>query len=388
MKTNASPATRNSSDPNHPPLARDAHGNLVSIPDGTAAWCLKRETGGRPRMILGADRQPARFQLDVTIDDLEAMLGAGTYRVYAADQVGDVDYVTTVVMGGAREERDDDLVPATSNASRGLGSDLRHALETIREIARAQADSLKAVAASQADWVKGLAVAKQLPRNGIQFVPQPPRYREEEDDDDGGPEEDDSTPARVPGGLPPWVVAVADSVNNVTQTVKMVVAAKQGQNAAVDPPRNAASTRKRLNPMTHLAQINARLNRLERLYLSTALRKADADAVTDELLGLSVDDAVAMIQDAVVNVEANRNAVPEESEHVPEPQPADDFMSHVLAVSAFLSAEERATVMWLLPRFSPARTEEIRAQLLAMTAEDAAAWIKENLDALRAEVPS
>lgn len=387
MKTSTSPAPRNSSDSNHPPLARDAHGNMVSIPDGTAAWCLKRETGGRPRMILGPDRQPARFQLDITIDDLETMLGGGTYRVYAADQVGEViDYVTTVVIGGDREERDDDPTAVTSNTSRGMGSDLRHALETIREMARAQADSLKSVAAAQADWVKGLAVAKQLPRNGIQFVPQPPRYREEDDDDDG-PEEDNSTPPPAPGGLPPWVAAVADSVNNVTQTVKMVVAAKQAQNA-VTVPRNASSTRMRPNPMTHLAQINARLNRLERTYLSTALRKADADDVTEELLGLDVDDAVALIKAAVVNAEGGRAETPPPPEPAPQPQPADDFMSHVLAVGAFLSAEERATVMWLLPRFSAERTAELQNQLLAMTAADAAAWIKEHLDTLRAEVPS
>jgi hypothetical protein len=51
-------------------------------------------------MIVGADRQPARFPLDVTTDDVEAMVGAGTYRVYAIGADGQVlDYVTTVSVG-------------------------------------------------------------------------------------------------------------------------------------------------------------------------------------------------------------------------------------------------------------------------------------------------
>src|SRR6186713_1072269 len=97
MKTHSNTAPRNTQDPNHPPLARDGYGNPLAIPDGAAGWYLKRETGGRPKMIVGADRQPARFGLDLSADDLESMVGAGTYRVYAIGADGDViDYVTTV----------------------------------------------------------------------------------------------------------------------------------------------------------------------------------------------------------------------------------------------------------------------------------------------------
>jgi hypothetical protein len=63
-------------------------------------------------------------------------------------------------------------------------------------------------------------------------------------------------------------------------------------------------------------------------------------------------------------------------------------MSHVLAASAYLTAEERATVMWLVRRFPTARLEELKAKLLQMTPQEAATWIREHLSALRAEISS
>src|SRR5688500_14279757 len=81
----------------HPPLARDAQGHLLPIPDGTCAWRICRHTKGRPRVINGPDKQPARFPLDLTADELAETCGTDTYRVYALDDVGNViDYVTTV----------------------------------------------------------------------------------------------------------------------------------------------------------------------------------------------------------------------------------------------------------------------------------------------------
>ena len=53
-----------------------------------------------------------------------------------------------------------------------------------------------------------------------------------------------------------------------------------------------------------------------------------------------------------------------------------------------LTAEERAAVMWLLPKFSAERVGELKVQLLAMTPHDAAMWIRDNLEVLRAEVAS
>jgi hypothetical protein len=63
-------------------------------------------------------------------------------------------------------------------------------------------------------------------------------------------------------------------------------------------------------------------------------------------------------------------------------------MPRVLAASAHLTAEEKATVLWLVPRFPAARLEELKVKLLRMTPRDAAMWIREHLPALRAEVAS
>lgn len=393
MKTNTSPAPRNSNDPNHPPLARDSQGNLISIPDGTAAWCLKRETGGRPRTILGPDRQPARFQLDITRDDLETMLGAGTYRVYALDSVGEtLDYVTTIVIGTEQGEREDEV--AVNSNARSLGSDLRHALDTIREMARAQADSLKSVAMSQADWVKGLAAAKQMPRNGIQFLPPPPprMYEEDDGEQEGDDEEDEPQPGSE---LPQWAAAIQESVKQVTQAVSAVAAVKQMQAAAAAPAlRNATPSAPQRNAMAHLAQINARLTRKERTYVNLILRGKAADELTNELVALDLDAAVAFVKEAVAFAESQRDDGTNDEARVPDAPPrveapvAKDFMSHVMAVSAHLTAEESSTVMALLPRLAPDRTQELTKQLLAMSPQDAAAWVRENLKTLVTEVSS
>jgi hypothetical protein len=65
-----------------------------------------------------------------------------------------------------------------------------------------------------------------------------------------------------------------------------------------------------------------------------------------------------------------------------------DLMPHLLAGSAYLTAEERATVLWLVPRFPAARLEELKAKLLKMSPGNGAKWLRANLAALRAEVSS
>src|SRR5689334_10531743 len=72
MRTNAAIA-----DPEieYPPLAQDALGNRLPIPDGTCAWRICRETEGRPREIKGPDKKPARFALTTTIEELVDLCG-------------------------------------------------------------------------------------------------------------------------------------------------------------------------------------------------------------------------------------------------------------------------------------------------------------------------
>src|SRR5580704_15388105 len=91
----------------HPPLARDPMGNLLALPDGTAAWRICRETTGRPCEIKGPDKQPFRFPLDITSDELADMCGVGVYRVYALDELGkQLGHVATLdLTPGVRELR-------------------------------------------------------------------------------------------------------------------------------------------------------------------------------------------------------------------------------------------------------------------------------------------
>jgi hypothetical protein len=378
MKTTSSAAFRNSAEASHPPLARDAQGNLVAVPDGTATWCLKRDTGGRPKMIVGQDRLPARFALDTTPEDLEAMLGAGTFRVYALTEVGEViDYVTTVNVG-KDESEDEPAVPSFGGTPRGTSTDLRFALETILQMARAQSDSLRAVSEAQADWVKGLATAKALPRNAAPAPPPPAPVQEEEEED----EDDEDFEEEAP--MPPWL-EVMNQIAPVIQTYGEALKMKFAP-PPPPPPRNAAPIASSgPNGMIHLSEINARLTPIERKFLNLVLRNEGGAEVTNVLLGMGVPEAVEFVKGQVANARAERTAPSEEQ---PVPSGAGDFMAHVMACASFLTPDERGTVLRLLPKFPTERREALKAQLLAMTPEEAAAWIRQNLDTLRAEVAS
>src|SRR5262245_30951553 len=137
----------------HPPLARDAQGNLLEVPDGTAAWRVCRQTTGRPRVIVGPDKQPMRFPLEITSEELADLCGPDVYRVYALDEVGKVlDYVTTIdVNREAREPRNglgmDAVLPSLRVTQTAATSDLRSALEAMAQMMRVNSEALRAVTA-------------------------------------------------------------------------------------------------------------------------------------------------------------------------------------------------------------------------------------------------
>ncbi len=170
----------------HPPLARDLQGHHLPVPDGTAAWRICRHTKGRPRVINGPDKQPARFPLDTTVDDLVDTCGADTFRVYAVDEVGNViDYVTTVETSREfRNAAEPDVAVTPALRSPGT-SDLRFALEAVAHMARTNADAMRSVAESQAEWIKAISSARGFFRNAPppQLIPPPDEYVEEEDDE-------------------------------------------------------------------------------------------------------------------------------------------------------------------------------------------------------------
>jgi hypothetical protein len=288
-------------------------------------------------------------------------------------------------------------------------------------------------ALAQADWVKGLATAKALPRNGYAVAAPPPAYRvlDEPESDDDDDDDDDSGPTMPP--MPPWVEAIT-ALTPVLKTCgelggdwlkrKFSASTPTGPEVSRNAAPEAATGDTGLateppNPMIHLSEINARLTGFERKFLNVVIRGKQGAELTDMLIAMSVDEAVAFVKENIAHAQAARHVAPERggappvdapSVDVPpvgaapvdappvdalpaktKPAPAasggsPDFMSYVLSGSAYLTAEERATVMWLVPRFPAARLEELKAKLLQMTPRDGAMWIRENLATLRAEV--
>ncbi len=171
----------------HPPLARDVNGNLLPVPSGTAAWRICRHTEGRPKIIKGPDRQPARFALDTTLEDVVDACGPDRYHVYALDAVGEVIVHVTTLDAGLEPRNAAEPAITLLPAVRGPGgaSDWRYALETIAQIARTNADAMRAVAESQAEWIKSISSARGFFRNAQQLaLPAPELKNDEEDDED------------------------------------------------------------------------------------------------------------------------------------------------------------------------------------------------------------
>lgn len=391
----------------HPPLAHDAQGNPIAMPDGAAAWMLKRQTNGRPKVVLGPDRRPVRLPLDTTDEEILDNYGPATYRLDAIDALGNLlDHVTTIVIGDG-EETEDEGEQRTWRSSRSAGSDLRFALETITQMARAQANALESVAEAQADWVKGLANARLLPRNAVYAppvqaqLPAPVDHDNEADEED---EYDDADGSEGTSALASYA-AIAQAAHGIVEKIPAAVqhaasaiaaarasmktgAPSDAVDQSADPASpSAQSNTTEPNPMVQLSEINARLSVAERRVLREMLRGDNVDVLTRELLSRTVVDAVAWFREGIAVARGERAEAP-----APPSQPATtsdaDVMERVSAVAMLLSPEERAELMALLPRLAPNRLALLKAQLLAMSVEDAVGWIRANLQALKTGVAS
>jgi len=177
------------------PLARDEHGRQLRVPAEAAHWRVRRHTRGRPRNVTGADRQPLRLPLDFTESDLEAMFGAGTYRLDLCDAAGDPLGVTvTVALGDIEppvhaETAAAELAPLVSLPA--SASDVRLVLEAnVRatqlafthnertlaaslRMADTLRDGLRDLANAQASWITAMASARGFFRNAAPALPMP-----------------------------------------------------------------------------------------------------------------------------------------------------------------------------------------------------------------------
>src|SRR5690349_20362781 len=185
------------------PLARDPDGHPIELPSTAVGWRVRRQTGGRPRIMLGADKQPMQLPLGYTVVDLEDILAPGAYRLDVVDQKGDALGVTIPVSIGqirnadGGEDEDEPVavattLPSTSNETRlVLEANVRatqmaflHNQKTLElglRMAETLRDGVRVMAESQSDWIKSLAGARGFFRN-MRALPAPETAPSPEDE--------------------------------------------------------------------------------------------------------------------------------------------------------------------------------------------------------------
>lgn len=178
------------------PLARDQDGNPIELPDGAVGWRIRRQTGGRPRLLLDSKKQPMLFPLDYTIADVEDILSPGNYLLDVVDKAGEPLEVTIgISLGMPRnaesvEPDNENNAPAvvpttlpstTSDVRLVLEANVRatqmafihnqRTLELGLRMAETLRDSVQVLASAQADWIKSVSSARGFFRNTAQPLP-------------------------------------------------------------------------------------------------------------------------------------------------------------------------------------------------------------------------
>lgn len=365
----------------HPPLARDALGHLLALPEGTAGWRISRHTAGRPRVLTGPDGSAMRFPLSTTAAELVDLCGPDTYRIYALDELGEVlDFVTTIQASRPRNANVPDVPLA---ALRGLPdasptSDLRFALHALTEIARINGEALRAISDSQADWIKTLAMNKGLPRNVAFPVLPPPREEPDVESDDG---HDDAEDEADPNASP-----MMQFLSTVTPLIPGLVATWQGKKEEPadpgepdEPPVPVA-----VNGMAHLARVQQQLTPRERAFLAALLADERGDSVAAELSVMPVEQVVALAREHC-------------SKPPPRPQSgaptSKQLRDRVLTLMPRLSPATQMRLMVLAPKVTtasqvPPEFRRILAELATLDDEAAIVWLEANLDGLEKAVAS
>jgi hypothetical protein len=191
------------------------------LPDGAAFWKVRRKTGGRPALVLGADRRPLAVAIDIDQDDLAELVGPGHYRLQALAGDGkrlptEVDVVIEAEAGAAEADE------AEAHGHAAPPADWRSLLEANVQMARALGDSHRALAQAQADWIKGIASARVIPRQVREVAvadPSPPRRDKDEDGED-----DDEAPP-PPNNVKVFVDTFLEGIGGPQALVPMVTMA-------------------------------------------------------------------------------------------------------------------------------------------------------------------
>ena len=340
--------TASKPEPQHPPLARDAQGNLVAIPNGTAAWRLCRQTTGRPKEIVGPDKQALRLPLETTTEELADLCGADVYRVYALDDVGKVlDYVVTVdITRDTRELRngapDAPILPASRAGHAAPSSDLRFALEAMAQMMRVNSEALRAVTESQADWVKSIASVRGFFRNGAPplLAPEPPPQNDEHNDEDDDEPTQNKTIYDV---LAPLAEHWAPSVKPLMAMLAGGAAAKAlGSGPAAPPAADSDLSSKPSWELRDLVDLN----------YAAAKAKAKKEAK-------HTASATTSLQARVMT----------------DPK----LMAHFLAIKSLLDPDEGAQILALGERLNEDQQEWLIAKISASSPAEAAALLRMTL---------
>lgn len=391
----------------HPPLAHDVRGIPIAVPEGTIAWRVRRQTAGRPKVVLGADRQPLRLPLDTTADDLLDLCGAGTFRLDAVDDSGQlIDFVTTVSVGcdDAASIDSEPITPALVGSRGGTSTDLRFALETTAHLARAQSEALRSIASAQADWIKGLASAKAFPRNGMWLRPEPiappPPVDDTDEDDvesdddvDEGETDENAQVADPLRGVNTMLGHIAGIAQHVSPFASMMMPKREVpetprnappmEPAVVEtPPRDTTSSA--LHLVAILDSLSPDARRITRGLLAGKNDKARELALVLE--GLTVEAAVAELEQLATNVASDRqarasarNAPPTEgtkADHTP-----TNMGAFLAAVRERLSPAEVGQVIAILGSLTPPELDAIKATVAPMSPDEAATWVRTQLAA-------
>ena len=334
-------------------------GNLVAIPDGTAAWRICRETSGRPSEIKGPDQQPFRFPLETTSDELAEMCGPGVYRVYALDELGEqLGHVSTWdLTPGVREPRNgaaNSSVVVRPNTASAPMTDLRFALEAMQAMMRTNSDALRMVAESHVDLAKTIAAVKGLPRNAT-ITSAPPEPESADDDED----DEQERPRH-------WVELMMPFAEKAAELVPALVMGKVTQRTANDQ----SAPREQGDASTH-ADLASKPNWEVRDYLDLNYAAAKAKAKKAAKQAADAGASVAPKPSLQARVMADPK-----------------LMAQFVAIKSLLSADESAQLFELGQRLSEQEREWLLAQISAVSAENAAALLQGMLAELGEAKPS